>query len=377
MPYGADCVTREGITTTYQCRRADQLTAVVSRGAIVALWTSQPKPIPATELRFRRLSLDGKPLGPSTALLPQWPAGDCGTPARLQAAALRGGRILVAWWSSCGTSSADGGAGISAMVIDGRGAVLRRPFTLVHVPPPPGGGTESPPFWLRATSTGRLLLAWASASQRRQFADSLFATFLTPDDRAGKVIEVEGGVSGAGVACAKTCVVARPGVGTIDLLFFAPGKGVAAGPSIRWGPASLSSDPIAAANGNRFLIGWLESTKGLTATAHVATVAPGRAPTAATVAEHVPITGASYPPIPQPSGFVLREGRPALVWETSILAHRHLSFRLYAATPTGKTTQEADIELTTAIVPGLDSRAIVGIGSGSSGQPDPLSVPIP
>jgi hypothetical protein len=380
-PYGASCVAREGNTTHYRCRRALELTAVENRGAILAIWTSQPSPAGLTQLRVRRLSLAGVPLGSSSPLLQPWPgenppgSGNCNIPVDLQAAPLIGGDVLIAWSNSCGRGTTEP-ASINGVVVDGAGKLVRGPFVVAEFAR--GPASTAPLFWLRSTSAAETVLVRTGPSRTNPYFHSLFASVLNDRQRAEMAKEVvaleHDEIGSVAVACGKTCVVAHGLQGMITFTFLSSRGDVERESSIEQGQAAFHSMLTATAVADGFVIGWLES-EGVNVDARIATVRAGRAPSVATVGKDIP-NGGVHPTIPQPLGIAVRRTAPALIWQGVTYVEGKLQLRLYFASSTGKTANALDLILSESTIAGEDTLVAVA-SSQPIALPDAVSVAVP
>jgi hypothetical protein len=379
-PHAEGCVTIDDGTTIYRCRRAEEMTAVETGDAILAVWTSHPGPRNERTLRARTLALDGTPLGPSRALLPPWPvelprgsgSGNCELPTDLQAAALGNGHVLVAWSNFCGYRTSKPSP-IQGLVLDERGRVVREPFVVAtHDVGAPGAASR---FWLRSTPTGDVLLVLTEPARPDTHGQVLHASVLGADLRATRATRLAASDEAFGsiaVACGSSCVVARALDGTIELTVVSAAGKVVRRATVVQGRAALRSELTAAASGDRFFVGWLES-EGVNSGARLATLEPGRAPVVLNLADDVASGYFSHPYVPEPLGIDLT-GEPALVWQASTGPNDEI-LRLQHATRAKRTEYEVDELLhEPSVVSGR--LAAVAIGPVPA-LPDAVSVQLP
>ena len=148
------------------------------------------------QLRFGRLSPDGRPLDSRSRLVSSWEQRsstgelNCDVPAELQAVRLTRHQALIAWSSACDLRGGTGGpASITGVVVDDAGRIVRTPFRILGYDR--GLTAESRPlFWLRSTVAGNALLVWEAPSRVTSYHRALFVSRLNAGLQAERAIEI-------------------------------------------------------------------------------------------------------------------------------------------------------------------------------------------
>lgn len=389
LHYPAACVKHVGRTTTYFCRGANHLTAARTGDTVLALWTAQPSPDFTTQLRVRRLSPSGRPLGPSR-LIGSWSStdpsdpghGNCHVPAGLQATQLAQGRVLVVWSDSCELSSADHASDLVAIVLDRSGLLIRKQLVVAHVPPSYGGSGSGVKFWLRSTTSGRPLLVWIGKARESKYTTAGFTAFLDGRGRPHRINEIVGESGGyLTVACASRCILAHP-VGaqpdsSIGVDFLSRTGAVTSHQAAYLGTPNLLSQPVAVGVDDRFYVAILTTQRGSAATAFLATFREPVASSIARVWANVPTGAGPSPGIPEPIGiFGAATGAPTLAWQTSTLEGSRLVTKIYLADGSRRSSKSVTSRLLEPTFVGSDG-TLVAIRSAGTLLPEAVSVQVP
>ena len=384
--YSDGCMRQEGNTTTMLCRGAEAVAAAQTGETVLAVWTVQPDPDSGTELRVRRLSPSGRPLGPSRLLPRMW--RDCNAPAKLEAAPVAHERVLVVWFDSCAGGSLD------ALVLDRRGRLVQRPFVVAPVVPSFGSSGSGVPFWLRTTTSGRPLLVWIGSSRKSVYTSAVYAAFLDSRMRVRRINEIAG-VGDIAVACSHTCIVAgvagttiggtQP-VATIRVDFLSARGAVADQQYTTLGSFNLFSHPVAVGAGGRFYLGILATRRGSAATAFIATIRQkDAAPSIARVWANIPVGVGSLPGggpdstpgLPEPLGiFGAATGAPTLAWEAGTTEGSEFVTKVYLADGSRRSSKRVASPLHKPRFVGSGG-TLVAIDSPRAPFPDPVSAQVP
>jgi hypothetical protein len=368
--YEPSCIVRASGVASNRCGRIDALTASAIPDGILAIWMVEVDGM--MELRARRLSSKGRPLDLGSVLLRSWdeavnPGGwNCAIPAELQSATLADGNVLVAWSSTCDLHPSSSPASITGLVLTPSGDVARDPFPMLVYD---RGLTAEPAprYWLRTTTTGDAVLFWEGPS-RTPYHRALFVSRLTAQLRAAhgtEILSEEQGIGSVAAACLGTCLVVEGNeAGIMYKVLGADGRVLREGPLLR-GSAMPRSKLVAAAQGNRFYAGWIESD-GANADGYLATLDIAGIPAVQKVASQVPTGGGNRGVTPDPLG--ITTGRaPALMFQTATAAEDELL--LHVASPGAVSTTTTNVRLTTPSVLGDVLVAIAGLWPSTPDEP--------
>jgi hypothetical protein len=390
--YPDACVKHVGQTTTYFCRGAVHVTAAETGDTVLAVWTAQPNPDFRTQLRVRRLSPSGRPLGPSR-LIGSWSSttpsdpghGNCHVPTDLQASPLARGRVLVVWSDSCELSTADHASDLVAIVLDRSGRLVRRQSVVAHVPAsfPSGSGVQ---FYLRSTTSGRSLLVWIGKARESKYTTAGFTAFLDVRGRARRINEIVGASGGdLAVACSSRCILAYhlgTSVGTqpqgsIEVYFLSRTGAVTSRQAAYLGSPNLFSHPVAVGVDDRFYVGILTTQRGSAATAFLATFREDVASSIARVWTNVPTGAGSSPGIPEPIGiFGAATGTPTLAWQAGASQGSKPLTKIYLADGSRRSSKSVTSSLLEPMFVGGDG-TLVAVGSAGTPFPEAVSVEVP
>jgi hypothetical protein len=300
------------------------------------------------QLRVRRLSLDGKPLGARSTTIRRWKQTDgnghdnCDVPYDLQSVRLGDGNVLLGYSRFCDLRG--GGPEhptITGVLLSPSGELLREPFPLISYN---NGQTAqtSPHFWLRSTNAGTPILVWEGPSRTQSYGRALIMSPLDRDLRADGGREFafdQYGFGSVAIVCKQSCLVAQGDEEGITLRDVSPDGRVLRRELVSRPSGRPGSELVAIADRTGYLVGWLESD-GVNVDGYLAIVRPTGRASVQQVAHQIPTGDGMHASTPDPLG--ITSGRRALVFETAV---SNDEFLLHTASTASLTSKTLDVRM--------------------------------
>jgi hypothetical protein len=372
--YAADCMQKIEGAVRNTCGRLEDLTAVEAAGRILAIWTAEDDRL--MQLRVRRLTLAGKPLGAGSTTIRRWEQTDgnghdnCDVPYDLQSVRLADGNVLVGYSRFCDLRG--GGPEhptITGALLSPTGELLREPFPLISWD---NGRTAqtSPHFWLRATSAGVPILVWEGPTRTQTNGRGLFMSALDSGLQAGAGREFASEYYGFGsvaIACKESCLVAQGDDEGITLRHVSTDGRVLWEKPLRQPSGRPGSELVASADQPGYLLGWLDSD-GVNVDGYLARVQPHGQTSVQRVARQVPAGDGMHGLTPDPLG--IASGRRALVFDTAGASDDE--FLLHAASDGSLVSKTLEVRMGDATM--IGDVLIAAAGLFPTKPTDPVSV---